>query len=181
MCNINTLSSVKNLPVTVQIRGKVKFSHISRPFEGAELVRANMRRKQFGAREINHPYSEISIEGAEFVDSPLLADPDYDAVKSYFTELLSEHVSEDGSSVYTGRNFSEYLPKVFYIEDGQKKKFDMDNHPLPAELATGLDVSVGVNVYRGKNGSVGLSIPYVIVNDELDFFKPTIENEWPKY
>lgn len=180
MCNINTLNSVKNLPVTVQIRGKVKFSHISKRFEGAELVRANMRKKQFGAREIHHPYSEISITDAEFVDSPLLADPDYDVVKEFFTELLSEHVSEDGSSVYTGRSFSEYLPKVFYIENGQKKKFDMDN-PLPAELATGLDISVGVNVYRGKNGSIGLSIPYVIVNDELDFFKLTIENEWPKY
>lgn len=157
-------------PCTVNIRGKVSYSHISKMVDGTELANTNQRRLANGLTPYDKPYSALTIQDAYIVDDGTL-NP---TVKAVLEERFGNKTNPDGtiSKVWYGTSKSPTLPPVAYGaeagNDAGKGIADKDV-PLTAELATGLDVTIGVKIYKGKIGT-GLGMDYVLVNEPIRYY-----------
>lgn len=157
-------------PLTVNIRGKVTYSHISKMVEGTELANTNAKRTANGLTPYDKPYSALTIKDAYIVDDGTL-NP---TVKAILEERFSNSTNPDGTitKVWYATSKSPSLPPVAYGaeagNDAGKGIADKDV-PLTAELATGLDVTIGVKIYKGKIGT-GLGMDYVLVNEPVRYY-----------
>ncbi len=162
-------------PCTVNIRGRVTYSHIASHIDGEELAKMNKRRMANGQTADTKPYTTITITNAQILDTDKL-NP---LVTQYFMDKIWDKQNDDGtiSKNYTARSRSPYLPNVAY---GKEAGTDLAGQgiadrdvKLEHELAVGLDVTVGVKLFR-TNGSVpvpvGIGIDYVLVNEPIRYY-----------
>lgn len=161
-------------PVTVAVRGKVKYSHIKNLVEGTELEKANQKRIAQGNIPYDRPYTAITIEDAYIVDNGTL-NP---AVKQFFeNEKIKNVTKPDGTITKTfyGQSKSPNPPDVAYSVEagnlaGQILAKNREGIQLQGELASGLDVTIGASIYKARMG-VGLGIDYVLVNEPVRFYQ----------
>lgn len=59
-------------PITVNIQGEVSFSHISKLYEGEELIAANKRAQEHGGLPSNRPYCTLSLDNPRILNPQTL-------------------------------------------------------------------------------------------------------------
>ena len=164
------------VPCVVQVRGKVAFSHISHHYDGKELEEYNTRQKYNGYAEETKPFISLTISDPHIVDdgsvNPL--------VGQFLQEQFRTSINQAGQqeTKYYGKSKSPSLPIVAYgSEAGElagQGVADKDV-PLKAELANGMDVTIGVKFYRTKQARVpvGTGIDFVILNEPIKYYSPS--------
>ena len=166
------LEVARNLfPTTVQLRGKVSYSHISRLVDGEELRRDNEKRRASNRIQMTRPYSALTIANPVIVNEAAVPA----ILVQLITERISTRVNEDGTStaVWYGTSKSPSLPDVVYgAEAGTElagKAIADRTHSLEHELANGLDVTIGVKFFNGSMRS-GMGMDYVLVNEPIRYY-----------
>lgn len=166
------LEAAQNLyPYTVNVRGKVSYSHISRLVDGEELRKDNERRRSNNRVQMTRPYSALTITDPVIVDDGTVPD----IIKQLINERISSRQNQDGSfsRVWYGTSKSPTLPEVAYsAEAGVElagKGLSSRDCPLPGELANGLDVTIGVKFFTG-NMRPGMGMDYVLVNEPVRYY-----------
>ena len=159
----NTINTNQLTPgAAFLVRGKVGFSRITRPTTDEERERENKRRMYPQLQN----YTNISIYEAEV----LAINPSQPTIEErYAAECLYRSTSQN----YPGNNFSAMnktrnLPTVGVLEGSGKNYVEIKPQ---AELATGLDVTLVLRVYRSpaaKNN--GVSLERVLVNEPIRYY-----------
>ncbi len=158
-------------PETLLIRGKVQYSHISRKYEGDELKKVNERRATKKMKPSNTPFCDITVRDA-FLINPEGYDP---VLRKGIEERFYKQTDESGANIIMWRSSSTApnLPMVAYSADAGT---DLEGHgiadkdvPLKAELANGLDVTLGVKLFTNQNGT-GLGLDFVLVNEPIRYY-----------
>ena len=156
-------------PITVNIQGEVSFSHISKLYEGEELVAANKRAQEHGGLPSNKPYCTLSL------DSPRILNPQ--TLPSDVVAVMQERfkpVKGTNTVRYYATSKSPSLPPVAYsvyagaelAGQGIADKL----HPLEYELDTGLTVTVGARIFNTAAG-VGVGIDYVLIDEPIRYYE----------
>lgn len=146
---------------TYLVRGKIGFSHVSKPTTDEERMAANKRRMH----PIDKNYTSISIYDAQVI----CRDPQNPSIEERYA---SECFYKSSSPAYPGNNFtamnkSRNLPKVGVASGtNQYDEITLDGK----ELATGLDVILVMRVFKGQ-GNNGVSLDTVLVNEPVRFFQ----------
>lgn len=162
-------------PITVNIRGKVQYSHITKKIEGAELDKVNERKIRNGGIAETTPYYALNLSDASILDADQLPP----VVKAFFEEKLStKNTNNVMTTIYYGKDKSQGNIQLAYGSEAgvdlAGKPITNSNVPLPHELAVGLDVTLGAKVYTLKKGvaagRVGIGIDYVIVNEPIRYY-----------
>lgn len=183
----NTISALAPYaPCLVNIRGNVTYSHIAKLIEGAELEKDKQRKIANGQIPIQKPYTALTIENARVIDDGKL-NP---VVKDFFEngDKIKTKIKEDGTAVkmYYGTSKSPNPPSVAYgAEAGNLagQGIASKDVPLASELAIGLDVTIGVKIYKGTNSQtntpyVGIGMDYIIVNEPIRYYSGnSLENQ----
>ena len=167
------LEVAQNLyPYTVQLRGKVSYSHVSRLVEGEELRRDNDRRKANNRIQMTRPYTALTISDPVIVDDGTVPD----IIKQLIAERINTRTNTDGtvSNVWYGTSKSPNIPDIAYgAEAGPDlagQSLQTRDTPMQGELATGLDVTIGVKFFTG-NMRPGIGMDYIIVNEPVRFYQ----------
>lgn len=161
------------LPVVVQMRGKVAFSHITRKVDGDELVKENARRIQRGLTAADKPYYAFNISNPVIIDNGDVQP----IIKQYLEERISTRV--DNSTGITSRIFystskSPFAPSVAYgnVANVAGQALSDNEHPLEKELANGLDVTIGLKFYPVNIGvGIGMGLDFIIVNEPVKYYE----------
>lgn len=146
---------------TYLVRGKVAFSRITRQTTDEERERENKRRMYPQDRN----YSNMSIYDAQV----LAKDPQNPTIEEkYAAECLYRSASQS----YPGNNFSamnktQKLPAVGELQGNNQY---VEIKPT-AELATGLDVTLVMRVYKptGQRNN-GVSLDRVLINEPVKYY-----------
>lgn len=163
--------AAKFCPITVDVRGKLAFCRIASSISGEELKKDQERRAQMNRPTIDKPYTTITLE------DPVILHPEQvpDIVKQVLTErFITKEVDGVMRQRYYAVNKSPFLPNVVYSKEAGVDKAGQEiasnDYPLPAELATGLDVTLGVRFYLGKLNNVGVGFNYVKLNEPVRMY-----------
>ena len=165
------------LPFTVELRGKVSYSHITRKIEGEELAKENARRAQKGIAPTDTPYYAFNIQNPEILNSD--TNPVPPIVVQYLNEKIKSRIDPNtqvSSRTYFGTSKSKFAPSVAYsVLAGQNLAgvgIADNNAPLEKELANGLDVTIGLRFYAVSKGiGAGVNVDYVLVNEPVRFYE----------
>lgn len=156
-------------PILVNIQGEVSFSHITKMYEGEELIAANKRAQEHGGRPSNRPYCTLSI------DNPRILNPE--TLPQDVVTVMQERfklVKGTNKVRYYATSKSPSLPPVAYSAyagaelAGQGIADKMS--PLERELAAGLTVTVGARIFDTPAG-VGVGIDYVLIDEPIRYYE----------
>ncbi|WP_026820044.1 hypothetical protein [Arthrobacter castelli] len=149
----------------VLVRGRLGFSRLSRLIEGAELATSDNRKIQNGMNAVGKPHTTATITEAEVIPK--------DAANPTTEEtFVSERRYVSNKRPETGLNYSidskgSNLP-IITVPDENGKTVPDDSGK---ELASGLDVTLALRVYKPKNyAKRGLSLDQVVVNEEVRYY-----------
>lgn len=156
-------------PITVNIQGEVSFSHISKMYEGEELIAANKRAQEHGGRPSSRPYCTLTLDNPRIL-SPETLPPDVVMImQQRFKPAKTTNVVK-----YYATSKSPNLPPVaysVYAGAGLAGQGIADKaHPLAHELDTGLTVTVGVKIFDTAAG-VGAGIDYVLIDEPIRYYE----------
>lgn len=156
-------------PITVNIQGEVSFSHISKMYEGEELIAANKRAQEHGGRPSNKPYCTLTLDNPRILN-PQTLPADVVAVMQERFKL----VKGTNTVRYYATSKSPSLPPVAYsvyagVELAGQGIADK-LHPLEYELDTGLTVTVGARIFNTPAG-VGVGIDYVLIDEPIRYYE----------
>lgn len=159
------------LPVNVQVAGRVTYSHIRTMVDGEELVQANNRKVARGGRADNKPYYSLNVGEAQIIVDPSLP-PE---VKTYFEQRISHKQHDDGawSHVFYATSKSPFPisigwgPNSGIANDGNAPKTAPE---LEGELAAGVYVVMGMRIF-GSQAGTGCGLDYIIINEPPRYFK----------
>ena len=158
-----TISNGRLTPdATYLIRGQVGYSRISRQTTDQERETANKRRQH----PIDKNYTSITLFNAQVLarDSNNLSIEEQYAIESLYRSSSENYPGNN----FTGINKSKYLPRVAVIDPNTPNTY---NEITPAgELATGLDVTVVMRVFKGQGGNNGVSLDRVLVNEPIRYY-----------
>ncbi|MFC4048360.1 hypothetical protein ACFOY4_01580 [Actinomadura syzygii] len=157
----------------VLIRGKLGFARLTRLIDGAELQASDVRRAQNGMNPVGKPHTTATITQAEVVPK----DPASPTIEEQF---VAERRYSSKKHPETGLNYSidskgQTLPVIAIPTDtaGQVMQDDSGH-----ELASGLDVTLVMRVYKPKGYSNrGLSLDQVIVNEPVRYYTSNANTE----
>ena len=150
---------------TYLLRGKVAYSRVSRHTTDEERIKDNQRRTY----KIDKNYTNITIYDV----SILCKDPQKPTIEEQYAAecLYKSHVDKYTGKSFSALNKSENLPKVGVIND----KGEYDSVKLQGELAQGLDVTIVMRVFKGKNSmNNGVSLDTILVNEPLRYFSNNV-------
>ena len=141
------------------VKGQVGFSRIGRHTNQSELDKFNQGRKF----KVDNPITELTIYNAEVLygDANNPTVEELYAAESLYTSSKKEYTGK----CYSPVNKTKNLPAVKVQRPDDPTKYD-DYDLQGKELAQGLDVVVGMRVFKG-NGNNGVSLDHVIVMGEL--------------
>lgn len=151
----------------VAIRGKLGFARLTKVIDGDELAAANQRRVQNGMNPINQPFVTATITDAEVI----CVDPANPTLEEQF---VAERRYSSKKNPASGPNYgidskSKTLPIIAIPSEAGDGTVDQDTSGR--ELASGLDVTLVLQVYKPKNFSNhGLRLDQVIVNEPPKYF-----------
>jgi hypothetical protein len=151
---------------TYFITGQSAFSRVSRLTTKKERDKDNERRRF----KIDKDYTTITIYNAQ-INLKVPGQPSME--ENYASECFYKSKSEK----YPGWNFtalnkSENLPKV-YVKD--EKTGEYVRVKLDGEFANGLNVTLIMRVFKGKNGqNNGVSLDTILVNEPLRHFENNV-------
>jgi hypothetical protein len=163
-------------PIVVNIRGRVAYSHIRNKIEGQELADVNQRKLMHGGIAESTPYYSLNIRDARVIPDANTPQP----VLDYFADAIRSKKFQDGteSLFYYGKDKSNTpIPVAYSAEAGNLagQGITEKGKPIAKELATGLDITIGVKVYKinkgAAKGRVGLGIDYVLVNEPVRYYE----------
>ena len=153
-------------PCTINIRGKVAFSRIATRVEGQELI---LRQQQDTARGLiphTKPFITITINNPMILNTNLPAEVVNVIQERFYTR-------QDGTISFAQESKAPFMPTVAYsAEAGDDLKgvgIADDKVHLPAELANGLDVTLGIQLYS-KNAFTGLGLNYILINEPIKYY-----------
>ena len=159
------ISSGKLTPnATYLVRGKVGYSHIATHTTDAERMEANKRRQH----PIDKNYTTLTIHSAQV----LCKDPANPTIEEQYA---SESLYNSSSPKYPGKNFSginksRNLPQVGVLTPTPEAPNNYVETKLDAELASGLDVTLVMRVYKGQGSNNGVSLDRVLVNEPIRYY-----------
>lgn len=160
----------KYAPITVNIQGEVSFSHISKMYEGEELIAANKRTQEHGGRPSNKPYCTITLDNPRILNPETLPPDVVMIMQERFKPAKGTNVIK-----YYATSKSPNLPPVAYsVYAGAElagRGIADKLHPLEHELDTGLTVTVGARIFDTPVG-VGVGIDYVLVDEPVRYYEP---------
>ncbi len=163
-------------PITVNIRGKVSYSHITKKIEGEELNAVNQRKAMKGGIMETTPYYALTIRDARILNDGTIPQ----IVIDYLTERMTNQTLEDNTqtTVYYGKDKSANPIAVAYSAEAGNlagQGITERNMPLQNELAVGLDITIGVKIYKitkgNMTGRVGVGIDYILVNEPIRYYE----------
>ncbi|MDE6914233.1 MAG: hypothetical protein K2P35_11165 [Lachnospiraceae bacterium] len=156
-------------PIIVNIQGQVSFSHISKMYEGEELIAANKRAQEHGGRPSNRPYCTLSIDNPRILYPEMLPQDVVTVMQQRFKPVKGTNTIR-----YYATSKSPNLPPIAYSAyagaelAGQGIADKM--HPLGRELASGLTVTVGARIFDTPAG-VGVGIEYVLIDEPIRYYE----------
>jgi hypothetical protein len=156
-----TISNNQLTPDAVYfVRGKVGYSRITRHTTDEERETANKRR----THPIDKNYTSVTLYDAQV----LAKDPQNPTIEERYAVECLYHSS---SPNYPGNNFqamnkSRNLPQVGVIQAGTNH---YDGINIKSELASGLDVTLVMRVFKGQ-GNNGVSLDKVLVNEPIRYY-----------
>lgn len=163
---VRTVSNKDLRPNEVyQVRGKIGYSHITRPTTDEERIEANKRRYH----PIDKNYTTITIHSAYII--PASGDPNNLTLEEKYG---SECFYASSSPNYPGNNYnainkSPRLPRVGVLQNQP----GMYQEIIPeGELAAGLDVTLVMRVFKGQ-GNNGVTLDMVLVNEPIRYYGGT--------
>ena len=160
----------KYAPITVNIQGEVSFSHITRMYEGEELIAANKRAQEHGGRPSNRPYCQLTLDNPRILNPENLPQDVVMIMQQRFKPAKTTNVVK-----YYATSKSRNLPPVaysVYAGAGLAGQGIADKaHPLEHELDTGLTVTVGARIFDTAAG-VGVGIDYVLIDEPIRYYEP---------
>lgn len=150
----------------IAVRGKLSYSRLTSRIEGEELRKDMARRQQKGWIPIDKPYTTATIEQAEVIcKNPQNRTPEeVYALESLYTSTTKQQAGYQ----FTANNKGTLnLP---YIAQRDMSKPSVVKQVLPeGELASGLDVTLILRVFKGKPNN-GVTLDGVIVNEPIRYF-----------
>lgn len=156
-------------PITVNIQGEVSFSHISKMYEGEELIAANKRAQEHGGRPSNRPYCTLTLDNPRILNPETLPPDVVMIMQQRFKPAKTTNVIK-----YYATSKSPNLPPVAYsVYAGANlagQGIADKTHPLEHELDTGLTVTVGARVFNTAAG-VGVGIDYVLIDEPIRYYE----------
>lgn len=157
-----TISNAQLTPDSIfLVRGKIGFARVSRLCTDEERARDNVRRMH----KIDKNYTSISLYDAQVIAK----DPANPSIEEKYG---AECLYRSSSANYPGNNFSalnksHILPKVGVFNPTTQV---YDEIKPAGELATGLDVTVVMRVFKGQ-GNNGVSLDSVLVNEPIKYYQ----------
>jgi hypothetical protein len=155
-----------NPDTTYLLRGKVAYSRVSRHTTDEERIKDNQRRTY----KIDKNYTNITIYDVQI----LCKDPTNPTIEEQYAAecLYKSHVDKYTGKSFSALNKSENLPKVGVIDE---KTGEYNVVKLQGELAQGLDVTIVMRVFKGKNSmNNGVSLDTILVNEPLRYFSNNV-------
>ena len=156
---------------TILVKGKTRFSRISKKIEGEELERENQRRSQRGIQPADKPYTTITVEDAQIYkpENPLSKEQAYIQERFYNNNTTNK-------LCYSPQNKGKDLPYIGLKQDnGEYKQIKLEN-----ELASGLDVILVLRVIPTKPNQ-GITLDGVLIDSQLSYYNPNdVESELQK-
>jgi hypothetical protein len=145
------------------VKGHVTFSRVSRPTTDEERIKANARRQI----AVDKNYTTISLCDAQVI----AADPQNPTIEERYAY---ECLYKSSKPEYTGHCFSamnkgSVLP-VIRVKNETTGEYDAVK--IEHELANGLEVTVGMRVFKGVGGNNGVSLDTIIVNGPIKYYEP---------
>lgn len=149
----------------IYIRGKIRYSRITRLIQGEELTRSDARRVQNGMSAVGKPHLSISLtEPAVQYEDP--KQPTYEdnfVNERFFTSKKNPELGPQYSIDPKGTD----LPIIAISDDNGGYTQDTSGR----ELAQGLDVTILLRVYKPKSHpKCGLALEMVIVNEPVRYY-----------
>lgn len=142
------------------VQGKVAFSRVGRPTNETELENYNKGRQY----QIKNPFTQLTIYDAKV----LFADAKKPTLEEQYAQecLYRSSKKEYTGDCFNGINKTKNLPAVRVKNEstGEYDIFEMAGK----ELAQGLDVVVGMRVFKG-NGNNGVSLDHILVMGDIKF------------
>lgn len=167
MSNKRTVNSNDLTPGKLfAVRGKLGYSRLTSQIDGDELRKDITRRRQKGWMPIERPYTTATINGAEVIcaDPNNLTPEERYAVESLYVSTASRN---QGEFSFTANNKGNSLP---YIAVSRPDDPSVADQIQPdGELASGLDVTLIMRVFKGKPNN-GVSLDGVIVNEPIRYY-----------
>lgn len=164
---------------TIQIHGKVAWSHISYLYEGAELAAENERKNKYSKFKANMgPHTRLSLSNAEIIETnPVAGQPSLLAQYLQQRMWLATNHPELGYH-YDAISKLKAPPKVYVkLNPNQTSVDELILTPKEEELSVGLDVTIVLRVYKSKDfGNNGIAFDCVIINEEPRLFRPNSGN-----
>lgn len=167
-----TIHSSRLTPnTTYLVRGKVGFSRITRHTTDEERAEANKRRMH----PMNNNYTSLTIYDAQV----LCKDPSNPSIEEQYA---AECLYKSSSPKYPGNNFSAInqtrnLPLVGVLTPTPESQNNYVETKLENELASGLDVTLVMRVYKGQGSNNGVSLDRVLVNEPIKYYGGNAEVE----
>ena len=156
-------------PCTIYVRGQVVYSRIASHVEGQELAKQNQEAASKGRMPHAKPYTSITIKNPVILDNGKLMPQVMQVLQERF------YTNKDGILMFSQESKSPFLPTVVYSSlagDLAGQGIADRDVPLTGELATGLDVTVGVSLFS-KNGFAGFGMNYVLINEPIKYYTNT--------
>lgn len=158
------------LPLSVRMYGRVRYSHIRTKVDGAELQASIEREKKLGLKPEMNPHYLITI------DSNIQIQPEAN-VPDIVVQYLAGKISDKG--IYSIKSKSPF-PPVFSMGQGLEPLMGTNENGepaqvtntgmLPAELGKGLLVCLGISIYGSPNG-MGVGLDYVVALENAKFIQ----------
>lgn len=157
---------------TIRIRGKVSWSHIGYLYEGAELDAENERNNKFSKFKTSlGPHTRLSLSNVQIIDANAV-----NGQPSLFAQYMQQRlwVSPDKPELgyqYAAISKKKSVPDIFVqLDPNQTDVEQIHLTPKVQELASGLDVTVCLRVFKPKDfGNQGISFECVIINEPPRF------------
>lgn len=154
---------------TITIRGKVTYSHIAKLIDGEELIRENERKKQQMASigkpfYENKPHTQLAIKDVQIIPN----DPNgqLNLAEQTLQERFYIGKGKDNENSVCYSADSYFIPQVF-----ERTTNGVNQVILPNELASGLTVTLFLNVYKPKNNPKhGIGLNAVVAEEPIRYF-----------
>lgn len=149
------------------VRGELTYSRLAKQIDGEELEKDKQRRAARGMRPIERPYTSATITKA----CVPLKDKNNPTLEERYAQesLYTSHAYGSQGFNYSAVNRGNRLPWIG-VRDPQDP-FKVEQIVLPNELASGLDVTLVMRVFQGKQNK-GVTLDGVVLNEPPQYFAP---------
>lgn len=154
------------------VNGKLAFSRLAQLVAGQALVESIARQRAQGRKyPTSQPHTTVTLTDAQV----LFQDPSAPTPEETFIQE-SLYVSKSGENAgkvgYSIDNVGNSLPPVLVRNDDGS----YDQVVLEKELATGLDVTLVLNVYKPRSYEKrGIGLSQVLVNEEIRYYTSGVD------